>query len=147
MFTGYDSDQRQRHRRGAAARRRAVEMLAAGERGVVVLDRTPFYAESGGQVGDTRLPERRRRLRRGDATPARPRAIICHHVRVLEGTLRWAIAAGTIDNELRQKTRLNHSATHLLHAALRQVLGEHVRSAARWWMRSACASTSRTRRP
>jgi alanyl-tRNA synthetase len=103
-----------------------VERLESGSEGVVVLDRTPFYAESGGQVGDTGyLSGASVRAEVRDTSKAQGHHL--HHVRVLEGALAVGDKLdGSIDNELRQKTRLNHSATHLLHAALRQVLGEHV---------------------
>lgn len=100
--------------------------LSAGESGVVVLDRTPFYGESGGQVGDSGyLQADGVRMEVTDTTKAQGHHL--HHVRVLEGSVTVGDALrGTIDNDLRQQTRLNHSATHLLHAALREVLGDHV---------------------
>jgi alanyl-tRNA synthetase len=103
-----------------------VQALSAGEEGRVVLDATPFYAESGGQVGDRGL------LVAGDArfvvTDTRKLGKSHVHVGRLErGALRVGAAVeAVVDHALRQATRLNHSATHLLHAALRQVLGTHV---------------------
>ena len=103
-----------------------VQALSAGEEGQVVLDATPFYAESGGQVGD------RGTLVAGDArfvvTDTRKLGKSHVHVGRLEsGALRVGVAVeAVVDHALRQATRLNHSATHLLHAALRQVLGTHV---------------------
>jgi alanyl-tRNA synthetase len=106
---------------------RSVERIEAGERAVVVLDRTPFYAESGGQVGDTG------RLAFGDALfmvsdTQKYSAAFHGHLGILE---RGALAVGdavsaAIDDDRRAAIVINHSATHLLHAALRQVLGEHV---------------------
>ena len=105
----------------------AVDYLSAGEEGAVVLQKTPFYAESGGQVGD-----------RGEITfDANTRFIVKDtqqladailHLGVVEtGDLHVGLAAqAKVDAELRRATVLNHSATHLLHAALRQVLGTHV---------------------
>ena len=103
-----------------------VGSLEAGESGAVVLDRTPFYAESGGQVGDTGyLSAAGVRAEVTDTTRVQGHHL--HHLRVLEGRLaRGDRLQASIDNDLRQHTRLNHSATHLLHAALRRVLGEHV---------------------
>ncbi|HQW80481.1 MAG TPA: alanine--tRNA ligase [Pseudomonadota bacterium] len=101
--------------------------IASGERAVVILDRTPFYAESGGQVGDTGV------LRLGNAefvvTDTIKLAGVYHgHVGALtSGSLKLADrVVAEVDVERRAAIVLNHSATHLLHAALRQVLGEHV---------------------
>ncbi len=103
-----------------------VDALAAGEEGLVVLAETPFYAESGGQVGD-------RGTLHGDdcsfeVTDTRKEGEAIVHVgRVHSGTVRRGMQLrATIDTARRQATRLNHSATHLMHAALREVLGEHV---------------------
>jgi alanyl-tRNA synthetase len=105
----------------------AVEQLQAGEAGVVVLEKTPFYAESGGQVGDHGC------IRAGDAlfavedTRKQGGDLILHIGKLASGVLRLGMdCAAQVDGERRQATALNHSATHLLHAALRQVLGEHV---------------------
>ena len=100
--------------------------LVAGEHGEVVLDRTPFYAESGGQVGDTGALN-------GAATrfvvsDVQKRGAAISHIGVLEsGTIRIGdTLAAEVDADRRQAIRLNHSATHLLHAALRERLGTHV---------------------
>ncbi len=107
-----------------------AEELSAGASGVVVLDRTPFYAESGGQVGD-----------QGRLSAAEGVAVVTdtqkdkagthfHFVEVSEGTLRVGSKLGAaVDGSLRRPTQRNHTATHLLHAALRHVLGEGVRQA------------------
>ena len=103
-----------------------VEALAAGEEGEVVLDRTPFYAEAGGQVGDA-----------GELTASGVRFIVSdtqkrggahvHIGRLAEGRIRVGDALDAqVDVPRRQATVLNHSATHLLHAALRRLLGTHV---------------------
>ncbi|WP_439106022.1 alanine--tRNA ligase [Congregibacter sp.] len=103
-----------------------VPELSAGDHGVVILDQTPFYGESGGQAGDSGyLRGEDLRMEVGDTTKAQGHHL--HHVKVLEGSVAVGDAiTGEIDNELRQNTRLNHSATHLLHAALRNELGDHV---------------------
>ncbi len=113
--------------------RRHVEMLSAGARGYVALARTPFYLEAGGQVSDSgrifsevtdasAVVEGLVRIR-----PGLPRA---HRVHVTSGTLRARdIVTAEVDAEVRNATRRNHTATHLLHAALRQVLGAHVKQA------------------
>ncbi|WP_342244799.1 alanine--tRNA ligase [Pseudomonas sp. OTU5201] len=104
----------------------AVEQLAEGEEGVLVLDRTPFYAESGGQVGDCGfIAGSGLRFDVRDTTKAG--GAFLHHGVVDHGTLRvGAAVTAQVDATVRQATALNHSATHLLHAALRQVLGDHV---------------------
>ena len=104
----------------------AVEQLAEGEEGRIVLDRTPFYAESGGQVGDT-----------GVLTGAAAQFIVrdtqkaggahAHIGLVTKGVIKLGdTLRAEVNGELRNATALNHTATHLLHAALRAVLGTHV---------------------
>jgi alanyl-tRNA synthetase len=107
-----------------------TESLSTGERGVVVLDRTPFYAESGGQVGD------RGELSKGgacltlfavDDTQKIQPDVIGHVGEMKTGELREGDrVAATVDYEARGRTMRNHSATHLMHKALRDVLGPHV---------------------
>jgi alanyl-tRNA synthetase len=107
-----------------------VESLGIGEEGIVVLDRTPFYAESGGQVGD------RGELTKGgtcltlfevrDTQKITPEAF-GHHGAVKTGELRVGdTVAAQVDLDKRARTMRHHSATHLMHKALRQVLGDHV---------------------
>jgi alanyl-tRNA synthetase len=104
----------------------AVQSLATGDKGEVVLERTPFYAESGGQVGDA-----------GELGGAGVRFVVAdtqkrgaahaHIGEVVEGAIRVGdTLEARVDAERRQATVLNHTATHLLHAALRTVLGTHV---------------------
>ena len=125
-FTGYESLTGQGSVSALLRDGEAVDSLTADETGVVVLDRTPFYAESGGQVGDTGyLGADGVRLEVTDTTKAQGHHL--HHVKVLSGSVKTGDRLeATVDGSVRQRTRLNHSATHLLHAALRQVLGEHV---------------------
>ncbi|WOJ93604.1 alanine--tRNA ligase [Congregibacter variabilis] len=103
-----------------------VSQLAEGESGVAILDQTPFYGESGGQAGDTGyLSGEGLNLEVTDTTKAQGHHL--HHVKVLQGTVNVGDTLDCrIDNDVRQNTRLNHSATHLLHAALRNELGDHV---------------------
>jgi alanyl-tRNA synthetase len=104
-----------------------VESMTAGQQGEVILDRTVFYAEAGGQVGDsgTILGEHQTRFTVEDT---QKRGLAHSHIgRVTDGTLRVGDGVvARIDAERRGAIRLNHSATHLLHAALRRVLGPHV---------------------
>jgi len=103
-----------------------VEALHAGQNAEVVLERTPFYAESGGQVGDSgELTAAHAHFAVAD-TQKRGKAIV-HIGQLMSGELRVGeVVAAQIDVRRRNAIRLNHSATHLLHAALRQVLGTHV---------------------
>jgi len=104
----------------------AVESLLAGEEGVVILSSTPFYAESGGQVGDTGILAEEGVIFRVDDTQKCSNAI-GHFGAVEEGGLSVGDELEAIvDADRRQAIRLNHSATHLMHAALRDVLGDHV---------------------
>jgi alanyl-tRNA synthetase len=105
-----------------------VTALESGEHGIVLLDRTPFYAESGGQVGDAGLLCAAEGVRFRVEDTQKLSAIFHGHVGLMESG-RIAIGdklSARVDGARRQATVINHSATHLLHAALRSVLGEHV---------------------
>ena len=106
---------------------RPVNAIDAGDEAIVILDRTPFYAESGGQIGDAgQLAEQGVLFEVAD-TQKLAGQFHGHVGRLAAGTLkRGDHLVGSIDAARRAATVLNHSATHLLHAALRQVLGEHV---------------------
>jgi alanyl-tRNA synthetase len=109
---------------------RRVEALRAGERGEVVLDETPFYAEAGGQVGDTGLLRATGAAARVENVTYATPEVIVHAVTVLAGEIREGDRVDAApDLVRRQAVSNNHTATHLLHAALRQVLGEHVKQA------------------
>jgi alanyl-tRNA synthetase len=104
--------------------------LLEGDEGEVILDRTPFYAESGGQVGDTgTLASGTTHILVND-TVSPANGLIVHRVTVERGALRTNDeVTAQVDTEKRDATRRNHTATHLLHAALREVLGSHVKQA------------------
>ena len=127
-FLGYeDLDADSLHVRAIVRDGKPVQSLAAGERAVVILDHTPFYAESGGQVGDKGL------LLGGDARfdvedTLKLSGVFHGHLGTLQsGELKvGSTVSARVDAERSTATVINHSATHLLHAALRQVLGEHV---------------------
>jgi len=105
---------------------KSVKSLGAGEDGAVILSSTPFYAESGGQVGDTGILVDDGKLFRVDDTRKSGKASV-HFGSVEQGKLTTGDKIdAVVDADRRQDIRLNHSATHLMHAALRQVLGEHV---------------------
>jgi alanyl-tRNA synthetase len=111
---------------------RIVTIINEGDRTEVVLDRTPFYAESGGQVGDTGVlldPDTHERVAIVENTykPA-PNAIV-HRVHALTPLREGGEVIARVDQPLRESTMRNHTATHLMHAALRQVLGTHVKQA------------------
>ncbi|WP_407521220.1 alanine--tRNA ligase [Methylobacterium oryzisoli] len=104
-----------------------VEAIAAGEDGLLVVSQTPFYGESGGQVGDTGSVTGPGLRARVTATEKKLGDLFVHHVTVEEGTLAAGQAVELkVDHARRGAIRANHSATHLLHEALRQVLGDHV---------------------
>jgi alanyl-tRNA synthetase len=103
-----------------------VTQLAAGTKGAVVLDKTAFYAESGGQVGDKGYLSGKDFNFRVDDTQKIGQAVV-HYGEVERGSLATGlIVQAQIDVKRREAIRLNHTATHLLHAALKSVVGQHV---------------------
>jgi alanyl-tRNA synthetase len=109
---------------------RRTEALEEGETGEAVLAETPFYAEAGGQVGDTGFLTGARFSAAVETTYYLTPEIVAHRVKVLSGEMRAGDAAdAAVDLARRQAVSNNHTATHLLHAALRQVLGDHVKQA------------------
>jgi len=108
----------------------AVDRLAQGQRGVVVLDKTPFYAESGGQVGDRGVLVRNitpHSTFNVEDTQKIQAEVYGHQGSIASGELRLGDpVSAQVRVDLRQATMFNHSATHLMHAALRKVLGHHV---------------------
>jgi alanyl-tRNA synthetase len=130
-FRGYEETETAGARVAAIVRGdERVDALRTGESGEVVLDRTPFYAEAGGQVGDTGwLESEDARASVADAKTVVP-GVTAHFVTVERGTLSvGAAVTARVDAEKRRRTRANHTATHLLHAALKEVLGPHVKQA------------------
>jgi len=125
-FTGYDALNGQASVVALYRDGKAVDALNEGEKGIVLIDATPFYGESGGQVGDCGT------LTAGGASfnvrdTQKQGDQFLHIGNVDTGSLSVGDAVGCrVDNSQRQPTVLNHSATHLMHAALRQVLGSHV---------------------
>ena len=104
-----------------------VGSLKAGEAGAVVMNQTPFYAESGGQVGDTGMMTGEGVRFRVTDTQKKAGDLFVHLGTVEQGTLKPATALQLdVDHARRSSIRANHSATHLLHEALRQVLGDHI---------------------
>ena len=125
-FLGYAGVQAEAVITGLVAAEKSVAEAAAGSKILLTVNQTPFYAESGGQVGDTgevSWPEGRARIH--DTT--KTAGLFFHHAEVIEGTLAVGqpVMLG-VDAARRDRLRANHSATHLLHEALRQTLGDHV---------------------
>jgi len=126
-FTGYDRLEGESTITALLYDGQPVERLVNGQSGIVFLEQTPFYAESGGQVGDRgRMESNNARFEVQD-TRKHSGAAFAHMGTVTEGVLRKGDrVSALVDVRRRQATVLNHSATHLLHAALRTVLGTHV---------------------
>lgn len=105
----------------------SVNSISAGQEGVVVLDQTPFYAESGGQVGDQGDISSGSILFRVADTLKIQANVFGHHGELVTGELKVGDAVGAqVNQHHRNRTIRNHSATHLMHKALREVLGDHV---------------------
>jgi alanyl-tRNA synthetase len=135
LFRGYESTSVHDAKVIELINESPVETLGPNDEGEVVLDQTPFYAESGGQVGDV---GRLLGSATGDTdfvasvvdTYSPAQGLIVHKVKVEKGTLKVGdIVTAEVDVEKRDATRRNHTATHLMHAALREVLGTHVKQA------------------
>jgi alanyl-tRNA synthetase len=150
LFQGYEGLEAQGHVVALLKAGAPVESLSAGEQGEVILDRTPFYAESGGQVGDAgtlsgvsatgrdaKLAKAMSSLTLSPPASAGAQFVVedtqkrgaahSHIGRLTEGSIRIGdTLSAHVDGVRRRSTALNHSATHLLHAALRKVLGTHV---------------------
>ena len=127
VFEGYDHLQAEGKVLALYVGGSTVDHLAAGQDGIVVLDVTPFYAESGGQVGDQgKLTTSSASFAVLDTQKIQP-GVFGHHGKLDSGTLSVGdTVKAVVDTELRARTIRNHSATHLMHKALRQVLGGHV---------------------
>ncbi|MFG1188929.1 alanine--tRNA ligase [Xanthobacter flavus] len=127
-FLGYDTEKAEGVVTALVRDGAEVAALNAGETGLVVLNQTPFYAESGGQVGDTgRMTGEGGIVVEVRATQKKLGDLFLHDVTVESGTLKPGTALVLeVEHDRRAAVRANHSATHLLHEALRRVLGEHV---------------------
>jgi alanyl-tRNA synthetase len=127
VFEGYDHLQRPGKVLALYVGGSTVERVSAGQDAIVVLDQTPFYAESGGQVGDTGcLTVNSTQFDVLDTQKIQP-GVFGHHGRLSAGTLSVGDAVtASVNAEQRTRTVRNHSATHLMHKALREVLGGHV---------------------
>ncbi|HEU0252487.1 MAG TPA: alanine--tRNA ligase [Pyrinomonadaceae bacterium] len=130
-FKGYETTRVSDAKVVALIRGEEVDSLNEGEEGEIVLDRTPFYSESGGQVGDVGMvvgPTNALALVGDTYSPVQ--GLIVHKVRVEKDSFKVGeVVSAEVDVEKRDATRRNHTATHLMHAALREVLGTHVKQA------------------
>ncbi len=126
-FLGYEAEQAEGVVAAIVADGAEVSSLGQGQKGAIILNQTPFYGESGGQVGDTGIMVGEGVRVRITDTQKKLGDLFVHLGVVEEGTLAvGAPLALTVDHRRRGAIRANHSATHLLHEALRQVLGDHV---------------------
>jgi alanyl-tRNA synthetase len=126
-FLGYETENAEGVVQALVKSGAEAKSLAAGEEGAVILNQTPFYGESGGQVGDTGVLEADGVRFRVTDTQKKAGELLVHFGKVEQGTLKPGLAlALNVDHARRSDIRRNHSATHLLHEALRQVLGDHV---------------------
>ncbi|MGK0268166.1 MAG: alanyl-tRNA synthetase, partial [Paraglaciecola sp.] len=124
-FTGYDNSRNDAKVMELFANGQQVEQLTAGEEGVVVLDKSPFYVESGGQIGDTGL------LKVANGSFVVTETLKLGNAIAHKGSSDFDFKLGDMvqaefDVKRREAIKSNHSATHLMHAALKQILGEHV---------------------
>jgi alanyl-tRNA synthetase len=126
-FKGYDTLETTAKVLGLYKDGLAVAQLTEGEQGVVVLDTTPFYAESGGQIGDSGLLRSQDGIFAVEDTQKIQASVFGHHGVLTTGSLSLGeTISAKVDLHARANTIRNHSATHLMHKALREVLGEHV---------------------
>jgi alanyl-tRNA synthetase len=126
-FLGYETEIAEAVVAGLVKDGKEVESLKAGESGAIILNQTPFYAESGGQVGDTGMMSGEGVRFRVTDTQKKAGDLFVHLGTVEQGTVRSGTAlALEVDHARRTSIRAHHSATHILHEALRQVLGDHI---------------------
>lgn len=131
VFHGYDSTETNGAKVvGLVKNDVRVDELGEGDEGLVILNETPFYAESGGQVGDVGTIVGGANVVKVFDTFAPVTGVILHKSKVEKGSIKVGdVVTATVDDEKRDATRRNHTATHLVHAALREVLGTHVKQA------------------
>ncbi|MCX7784556.1 MAG: alanine--tRNA ligase [Meiothermus sp.] len=125
-FVGYENLETQAQVKLLLVGEQTLQEAPAGTEVQVVLDKTPFYAEGGGQVGDAGILEWEGGWAKVSTTQKNPEGIFLHLARVEEGTLQAGTVVRALVDMHRRDTEKNHTATHLLHAALRAVLGTHV---------------------
>ncbi|HAT7877999.1 TPA: alanine--tRNA ligase [Legionella pneumophila] len=125
-FHGYEKESMEAKIIGLLQEGNEVKSINKGAKGAVILDHTPFYAESGGQVGDKGLLIGKNCSFQVDDTQKVGQAVV-HYGKVIKGELTLDLLIhAQVDNIRRDAIRLNHTATHLLHAALKKIVGQHV---------------------
>ncbi|HAT6809585.1 alanine--tRNA ligase [Legionella pneumophila] len=125
-FHGYEKESMEAKIIGLLQEGNEVKSINKGAKGAVILDHTPFYAESGGQVGDKGLLIGKEFTFQVDDTQKVGQAVV-HYGKVIKGELTLDLSIhAQVDNIRRDAIRLNHTATHLLHAALKKIVGQHV---------------------
>jgi alanyl-tRNA synthetase len=130
VFTGYEVTEVEARVVAIISGDHEVSTLKSHEEAEIVLDRTPFYAESGGQIGDRGMIENENARVAVRDTYSPLSGLMVHKVLMEAGELRVKdIVSARVDVSRRRRIMLNHSATHLMHAALREVLGPHVKQA------------------
>jgi alanyl-tRNA synthetase len=126
-FIGYENDQAQGVVKSLLKSSKEVNVLSEGDEGMIVVNQTPFYGESGGQVGDTGMISNENFKFEVTDVQKKLGDLFVHYGKVLSGSVKVdENVEMNIDIERRNNTRAYHSATHLLHESLRRVLGEHV---------------------
>lgn len=126
-FLGYEATQAEGLAVALVAKDQLWEKASEGQDIYLLANQTPFYGESGGQMGDTGIIESAHAKIQVLDTQKKLGKLIVHHVKILSGTLHIGeVLKLTVDNQRRNQLRANHSATHLLHAALHHILGSHV---------------------
>ena len=129
-FVGYETTEHEASISGIVGESSRLDAIDTGDHAEIVLNATPFYGEAGGQVGDTGIIRSNTGLFRVDDTQRPTSGLIIHRGVVVEGFMKQGQAVtATVGTKRRDDIRRNHTATHLLHAALRTVLGEHARQA------------------
>ena len=130
-FIGYEYNENEDAKVNAiVVNKNLTEYIKKGDKAIVILDKTPFYGQSGGQVGDVGTLKNDKVSLRVIDTKKTKTGLVLHEVEVEEGELKTGDSLdAVIDYKLRQDTRKNHTATHLLHKALKMVLGSHVNQA------------------
>jgi alanyl-tRNA synthetase len=131
QFHGYETTQFENAQVLALLKdERKTEELKEGDEGLIVLEQTPFYAEAGGQVGDTGFFTNETTKAKVEDTFSPVAGLILHKSKVEKGSIKVGdVVMAIVDTEKRDATRRNHTATHLVHAALKEVLGTHVKQA------------------
>jgi alanyl-tRNA synthetase len=130
IFKGYEKTNTVSEITGLFSNNEKIESLTSGEEGIIILNESPFYGESGGQVGDTGTIENSNFKAMVLDTKHSKGDHLIHIVKVLEGEIKVGDKViANVDDNRRNSIKRNHSATHLLHRALKDVLGEHVNQA------------------